>query len=274
MEMAETEGARIDFDNPPVVETVLSAQFDKLTAMQAVHFGLFWRKMQAGFPMTEEHPPLSPVVERFGEPILRGARMQFEVMETPAPARLWLLNEPRNEMIQVQNDRFIKNWRKASEADQYPRYERTIKPAFYRDFAKFQAFLEEENLGIVKVNQCEVTYVNHIVSGYGWQSLREIHRIFTFWNEPSEPMPGGAEELAMQARFPINFDQGEPIGRLHVEVQPALRASDHRPMYVMTLTARGFCGTDFDFFDIGRRWIVESFVRLTTDYMHQIWRKK
>jgi hypothetical protein len=45
-------------------------------------------------------------------------------------------------------------------------------------------------------------------------------------------------------------------------------------MYVMNLTARGLFGTGFDFFDIGRQWIVKSFEQLTTDEMHRIWRKK
>ena len=124
--------------------------------------------------------------------------MQFETIETPALPRLWLLNEESTELIQVQNDRFIKNWRKVGEKDQYPHYEPVIKPAFQRDFAEFQSFLNEENLGAIKVNQCEVTYVNHIVSGEGWQTLGEIHRIFTFWNQPTAPLPGNAEDFGMR----------------------------------------------------------------------------
>ena len=100
--------------------------------------------------------------------------MQFEATESPALPRLWLLNEAGTEMIQVQNDRFIKNWRKAGEKEQYPHYEPVIKPAFERDFVEFQEFLVEERLGVIKVTQCEVTYVNHIVSGEGWQTLGEI----------------------------------------------------------------------------------------------------
>jgi uncharacterized protein (TIGR04255 family) len=272
--MADSQQVALpDFDNPPVVETVLSAQFEKLTAMQAVHFGLFWRKMQARFPRTEEKPALSPIIERFPEPTSRGARMQFEAREMPALPRLWVLNEAGTEMIQVQNDRFIKNWRKIGEKDQYPHYEPVIKPAFQRDFAEFESFLAEEKLGVIKVNQCEVTYVNHIVSGEGWQTLADIHRVFTFWNQPPAPVPGDAEDFSIRARFPIT-DNGQPIGRLHVDVQPALRATDDRPMYVMDLTARGLAGTGFDFFDIGRRWIVQSFKRLTTPDMHRIWREK
>ncbi|MGH7048593.1 MAG: hypothetical protein ACREE2_19635, partial [Stellaceae bacterium] len=50
-----------DFDNRPVVETVLSAQFERLAAMRSVHFGLFWQRVKDEFPNTEEHPALSPV---------------------------------------------------------------------------------------------------------------------------------------------------------------------------------------------------------------------
>ncbi len=263
-----------EFENPPVVETVLAVQFEKLTAMQTVHFGLFWRRMQARFPRTEERPALNPMFERFPEPIARIPRMQFESIERPPLPRLWLHSETGTEMIQMQNDRFIKNWRKAGDRDEYPRYEGAIKPAFERDFSEFQSFLAEEKLGPITVNQCEVTYVNHIVSGEGWGSQGDIHRIFTFWKQGMSSVPGSPEDVALQMRFPIRGDRNEPIGRLHVDVQPAFRTTDDQPMYVMNLTARGQYGSGMDFFDIGRRWIVETFDRLTTPEMHRIWGKK
>jgi uncharacterized protein (TIGR04255 family) len=214
------------------------------------------------------------MIEHFPEPFPRGNRFQFDAGALPPLSRLWLLNEAGTEMIQIQDDRFIKNWRKVGERDQYPHYEPVIKPAFQRDFHEFQSFLEEEHLGPIKVNQCEVTYVNHIVSGEGWSDLGDIDQIFTFWNQPQAPAPGPPEDLVLQIRFPITDDRNHPIGRLHVDIQPALRAVDNRPMYVMNLTARGQYGTGFDFFDIGRKWIVKSFEQLTTDKMHRVWRKK
>ena len=262
-----------DFDNPPVVETVLSLQFDKLTAMQTVHLGLLWRQLKDRFPKTEERPALPQVFERFPEPLGRGANLQFEATEIPEMPRLWLLNSEGTEMIQVQRDRFIKNWRKAGDKDQYPRYEPVIKPAFKRDFQDFQIFLAEENLGTVNVNQCEVTYVNHIMSGHGWKTFDELHQIFKFWQPTAMPIPGPADDCRIHTRFTITDNQ-RPIGRLHVDIQPAFRAADNHPMYVMNLTARGMCGTDFEFFDIGREWIVRSFEQLTTDQLHEIWRKK
>jgi uncharacterized protein (TIGR04255 family) len=263
-----------DFDNPPVVETVLSLQFEKLSAMQSMHLGLFWRKMKDHYPKTEERPALPSVLESFPEPFPRGGRIQFEAVEATPVQRLWLLNQAETRIIQVQNDRFITNWRKAGLEDPYPHYEPVIKPAFERDFLEFQSFVAEEKLGTIKVNQCEVTYVNHIVSGEGWLELGEIHRIFAFWNQSPIQAPGRPEDFGLHIRFPITDDRNHAIGRLHVDVQPALRAIDNRPMYVMNLTARGQYGAGFDFFDVGRKWIVKSFEQLTTENMHQIWGKK
>ncbi len=242
--------------------------------MRVVHFGLFWNKVRGRFPLTEERPALLPVEERFPDDTISAGRIRFEAAEIPELPRLWLLNGAGTEIIQIQNDRFIKNWRKHDLENPYPHYEPVIKPAFERDFKDFRLFLAEENLGDVKVNQCEVTYVNHIVSSDGWQDFKEIGRLFTFWQRSPTSIPGDAEDLNIHLRFPMTDDKSNAIGRLHVDIQPAFRASDNRPMYVMNLTARGQLGEGIEFFDIGRRWIVKSFEHLTTGHMHRIWGKK
>jgi uncharacterized protein (TIGR04255 family) len=263
-----------DFESPPVVETVLSIQFEKLIAMRAVHLGVFWQKVKERFPKTEEQPVLLPVFDRFPEPIPPSGQIQFEAIEAATVPRVWMINDAGTEVIQIQNDRFIKNWRKSGEHDVYPHYEPVIRPAFQRDFQEFQLFLAEEKLGDMKVTQCEVTYVNHIVSGEGWDKLGEIHKIFRFMQQPPALATGNPEDFAMRTRFPITDKEGHPIGRLHLDVQPARRVTDNRPMYVMNLTARGLYGDGLAFFDIGRQWIVKSFEQLTTEEMHRIWRKK
>ncbi len=263
-----------DFERPPVVETVLSAQFERIQGLRAVHWGLFWRRLKDRFPTTEERPPLHPVFERFPDPLPAG-NVRFEAIEMPELPRLWLHNAEQTELIQVQSDRFITNWRKRAETDPYPHYEPVIKPTFDRDFAEFKAFLSEEELGSVRVNQCEVTYVNHIVSGEGWDQFGEADQVFSFLRGPSAAhYPGRAEDFSAHLRFPITHGGSSPIGRLHVNIQPAFRGVDGRPMYVMNMTARGQFGPDTAFFDIGRRWIVESFEQLTTSRMHEVWRKK
>lgn len=264
-----------EFGSPPVVETVLSVQFEKLRGFRSVHAGLLWNRMREQFPRTKEHTALDPVIERkTGEEPL-SAKFRLEMQDDRFPERFWFISHDDSELVQVQNTRFIKNWRKRNQGEEYPRYVASIKPAFLRDFKIFQDFIVEQELGGLKVNQCEVTYVNHIVAGEGCDTFRDIDKIFTFWrNLPGKSHPGSPEDFALHTRFPIELPGGEFVGRLHLDVQPALRASDNQPMYVMNLTARGKTDTDLGFLDIGHRCVVTSFVALTTAEMHSIWGKK
>jgi len=263
-----------DFDNPPVVETVLGVQFEPLPLVQTAHLGLLWDEFRSSFPKTEDRPPLDPVVERFPEKPSARFGLKLQTFDKPPVPRFWFVNEQGNEMIQVQNDRFIKNWRKQGAGEHYPHYDGTIRSNFDRDYRIFLSFLDRNKLGTPRVNQCEVTYVNHILSGEGWEQYSELDKIFTFWRSPDLTPPGAAEDLRMHARFVIPGEAGNPIGRLHVDLQPAVRSSDNQPMYVLHLTARGQVGDNLAFFEIGREWIVQTFHRLTSSSMHDVWRIK
>ena len=261
-----------NFENPPVVETVLSAQFEPLADMHTVHFGLFWERIRQQFPKTEDKPAIDPVFERFDDYNRSRPRLHFEAREAAVPERIWFVNEPGTEMIQLQVDRFIKNWRKSADEDIYPRYEKAIKPGFERDFQRFEDFAREQSLGPIQVNQCEVTYVNHIVAGQGWQNWGEAGKIFSFLSGLNS-LEDSIEDGAFVIRQTI-FREGQKVGRLTVEVKPALTERENKPMYVMNLTARGMTGSGIDFFDLGRRAIVSNFARLTTPAMHEVWGKK
>lgn len=262
-----------DFENPPVIETVLSAQFHPLSQMRAAHFGLFWNQIRDRYPKTEERSPLDTVVERFPEPVKRRLALEFPIQETPPLPRFWFVHRNENELLQVQADRFIRNWRKTGEGDAYPRYER-VREWFDRDFLEFQDFASRENLGAIEVNQCEVTYVNHIMAGDGWTSHEDLDKVLTVWTQPVAPVPGRAEDAILHARFPIKDAAGRPVGRLHVDVQAALRNADAKQMFVVNLTARGMLGSSTEFFDLGREWIVRSFTEITTAEMHKVWKRR
>ncbi len=264
---------RPDFESPPVIETVLSVQFQPLGSMRAAHFGLFWNQIRDRYPTTEERPALDPVVERFPEPVRRRLGVQLPVLETPPLPRVWFFHRSHNELLQLQADRFVRNWRKTGDGDAYPRYEK-VREWFDHDFLEFQDFASREKLGAIEVNQCEVTYVNHIVAGEGWTSHEDIDKVLTVWKQPSAPFPGKAEDTTFHARFPIKDAAGHPVGRLHVDVQAAVRNADSKPMFVLNLTARGMVGKSTEFFDLGRERIVRSFAALTTAEMHRVWKRR
>jgi uncharacterized protein (TIGR04255 family) len=113
-----------DFDEPPVVEAVLSVQFEPLTEMRTAHLGLLWKKYRLNFPKTEERPALGQVFEQFPETPRTRLGLELQTYENQPVPRLWFITTQGNEMIQVQPDRFIKNWRKEGESETYPRYEK------------------------------------------------------------------------------------------------------------------------------------------------------
>jgi len=272
-----------DFNNPPVTEVALSVQFEPVSGLRTPQLGLLWQEFRERFPKTEEHPPLESVIEQFGIRPTRKGEVRFEMLEGPPMLRYWFLNQKGTELIQVQQDRFVRNWRKVGDENTYPRYEKHLRPMFESDLKHFQAFLEHEQLGELKPNQCEVTYVNHIPAGEGWEKHGDIGEVLTVFQRSFSDSflenPEYVEDVSMRLRFLIPDQAGKPIGRLHITIDPGYRRSDNQPLFIINLTARGApCGEGIDgvmsFLDLGREWVVRGFASITTPKMHQIWRRK
>src|SRR5467141_1522632 len=96
-----------DFEEPPVVETVLSVQFEPLTDMRTAHLGLLWGKFRANFPKTEERPTLERVFEQFPDTPRTRLGPQLKTYENPPIPSFFFKQKTAYEMIQVQPDRFI-----------------------------------------------------------------------------------------------------------------------------------------------------------------------
>ena len=261
-----------DFENPPVVETVFGAQFDTLSSLKTAHFGVYWERIRGRFPGTEEQVELPPIFETQSLS-QSGFGFQFQALNAPPVPRFWFIDDSGTSLIQIQRDRFLRNWRKSKDGGVYPRYER-LRAEFDEDLSEFKGFLAECDLGKIQVNQWELTYVNHIVSGEGWNSHAEIDKVFSMWHQPEVPIPGCAENVEFRASFPIWSDGEQFAGRLHATVRPVTRSTDMKPMFLFELTARGHLSDRGDFLALGREWIVRAFAALTTESMHRIWGRR
>src|SRR5208283_4945721 len=171
-----------EFDRPPVIEVALSVQFKRLDQLRSAHIGLLWSRFRKRFPRTEDHGPLQPAFETFDrKPTQLQLGVEVQTYDVPPLPRAWFLNETGTELVQVQPDRFIRNWRKVGETDEYVRYAH-IKGKFVDDLREFEQFVADQGVGDVSPNQCEVTYVNHIVSGEGWSTHGDLGKIFRPWS--------------------------------------------------------------------------------------------
>ena len=266
-----------DFKNPPLTEIVLSLQFDPIEGLSTPYIGVLWNHFRERLPLIEEQPPLLPTFERFEMPAPPSVEVVFE--DKPPIRRVWFLNDEKTELVQIQPDRFIHNWRKVSGQEIYPRYE-SIRDKFRQEVDELADFLSKEKLGSLKINQCEVTYINHIEASGVWENHGQLDRILRYWNNLSGttflPEP---EDISARVRYIIPDDQGKPIGRLNAIMQSGRKKKDNSPVYILNLTARGSPLSDditgaFRFFNLGRNWIVKGFSEITTEVMQQkVWRR-
>ena len=260
-----------DFDKPPLAEVALSLQFAPLAGLTTAHIGLLWRKYRSRLPLIEEHPPLDPVLESFDPP--KPPHVDIVFGNKPPVPRVWFLSEAKTELVQIQQDRFIHNWRKAGEDAAYPRYEK-IRDQFQEEVRAFSDFLDEEQLGELSISQCEITYVNHVAFEGDEVGFGNVENLIANWRPLRDsaflPTP---EELLLSWRYRMSED----TGRLHVMVRPAWDANKRR-FWTLNLMARGGPKRDgiegaFAFFDMGREWIVRGFADLTTESMHRNWER-
>lgn len=271
--VASTTGPK--FASPPVVEAVLGVQFEPLYELQPAHVGLFWGHFRDRFPKAETHPPLEHTIEQFRNQKPLQVQLQVGAGSEAAAMRFWFISTSGTELIQIQQDRLIVNWRRGDTHDAYPHFEQ-IRSLFGDVFEWFRTFIDQEGLGIIRPDQCEVTYIDHIAPDAVWQSHSEMSKVVPAWSPPEDPEIGQLEEARVQARYLIPDERGRPLGRLAVTVAPAYRRVDGKPIFVMTTTARGRPDGDgiggiTRFFDRGHDSAVRAFYLMTSKAMHQAW---
>jgi len=261
------------FEEPPVIETVLGVQFAQVQLLSILHFGLYWEQIRETYSQQEIKPALIPVVEEFESQPAPEVNVKFSVVSEPE-LRCWFIDSTSTRLIQLQKDRFIRNWRKVKPEDAYPHYD-ILKPEFRAEWERFCGFLEKNRLGAPDVNQCEVTYVNHIEIGKGWESLGEAHKVIKLVSDMAT-----ADLLRQPELVRMNTSYALPNnkGRLHVALQPAISQHLSKEVLQLTLTARGRPTSPnlrdiMEWFDLGHDWIVRGFADLTTPQMHTVWRR-
>lgn len=109
-----------DYDHPPVIEVVYGFQFAPLVELQTPLVGLFWHSIRQHYPKFQEMPVLPPVIERPDQELR--TETSFELLEGPPLPRLFFLDSEENWVLQLQNDRFLHNWKRVKDGDVYPRY--------------------------------------------------------------------------------------------------------------------------------------------------------
>jgi len=274
---SQTRPRKVDFDDPPVVETVLGVRFAPLPGWDIPHFGLFWNGIRNDYPRFEVHPPIGTGAEielRLSPQQREGQRAVIE-FGSGLPIRCWFYDSSETTLIQVQNDCFIHNWRKVSGIETYAHYD-GIRPLFEAAWARFREFVTAERIASPNIWQCEVTYVNHLDRGIGWDGFADLPQVIPSWvGRGSGGFLPAPEAVHISALYPLP----EKAGSLQIVLQPAVRQKDGKEIIQLTLSARGKPPSSHDddimkWLDTGHDWVVQGFKDFTSRKMHDIWRVK
>ncbi|HJT75631.1 MAG TPA: TIGR04255 family protein [Gemmataceae bacterium] len=262
-----------EFEQPPLDEMVMGVQFDPLPKFRAAHLGLYWSRIRSQYPHTEDQPPLPSFTEQME--IKPSAVSVSATLVGAVLPRCWFLTESRTELIQLQQDRFLRNWRQLDRTERYPRFG-PLAREFRRSWEGFLTFLGEEGLGPARVNQCELTYINNIETDAVREQLGELAGVFTLLR------PRGSQQLLPppeMVSWQVRHKLPEGRGRLYIEMNPAFRARDLKLVLRLALVARGAPAGGMPdevaaWFDMAHDWTVRAFADLTEPGMHELWRKR
>jgi len=257
------------FDAPPVVEMALGVQFASVAGLRGLELYPLWSRWRDQYPKVEEQPSLPPSTEvdqSSGIPTV-----QLSLSTATPRVRYWFLSDAGSNLIQVQHDRLVVNWRRGDESGLYPRYQH-MRNIFRDKATEFENFLAETSMGKLRINQAEVSYINAIEAP--GDKIGQLDQLLRNWSNLSSHHLGEAEEAraAMIFRLP---DIGQGPARLHVGVDPAVRSDGVRVIF-LTLTAQGAPRGEtlkdaLDFMDAARGHVVQSFAELTSESMHTEW---
>ncbi len=271
--MAVLETDRPEFEEPPVAEVALAVQFERLAGLQP-HVLADWSAVRERLPQWRLRDRMTTIVEVFGLAPAVGVRPSIEFSragEAP-PTRSWFLSTAGTELLQIQDNALVRNWRRVSR-ERYPRYP-TIRRDFERDYTELSELLAEKGLGQIVPTQCEVTYVNFIDTA----AVPRDRTLAGFSGATSDEFLPEPEDEQFVLRYLMEGDNGQPIGRLHIQWRPAI---DHAGNHVqqLRLTARGAPTSSnldgiLEWFDRGREWVVRGFASFTHSYMHEnVWER-
>ena len=252
------------YKNPPVNEVVCGMQFHASTKLRIPHIGSLWGKFRTNYPLIQHAPPIASV---------KGGILLDEATGMPLP-RVWFINTSEDQLVQFQTDRFYFNWRRRQH--DYPRYGYVIEN-FESIRNTIEKFFIEFELGELSPIEYELSYINHIPRGQGWDTINDLPSIFSdfVWKQTSERFLPNPEKIAWQTEFTLP----EKKGHLIVNLKQATRAEDKTPLLVFELKVRGIGETTCreatrEWFDLARKWIVRGFTDLTTPEVQKIWEQE
>ncbi len=201
---------KIRLKNPPINELIIGVYFDPpLISLRSEHIGLLWSRFRSEFPKVEQREPLLVNIQGSGPSVYSGG-------EFPFMPRFWFISEDEINLVQVQKDAFLLNWRKR-EAE-YPNFDEKLKSSFSEKFSIFKEFINRD-VGVyeVKIGLCELTYVDVIEPCEYWQGPQDTYKVVPSFSVPKIG-PKSGELSAFNCTYSHDIS---PHLQLHIAIRVA-----------------------------------------------------
>jgi uncharacterized protein (TIGR04255 family) len=274
-EKNSTNRPRVKYENPPVVEVTCGVLFKTPQPIHSAHIGLFWQLINKDFPRIEEAAPLPSFMEASASlGNIPQMSVAFGLSPMPPLRRTWFIDKDGQNLIQIQSDRLIFNWKSIGKP--YKSYDVVIK-AFEEYLLKFEAFLKDSKIGMPTYQQLELAYVNHITLGtpVGKRMVTE-ENIFVdhIRNESFErflPIPEAINWTSI-------YSLPEGVGRIYSHAR-SVYSNEGKRILRLDLTARGYPAdvSKMDrraWFDLAHEWITQGFADFTDkEVQTTIWKR-
>lgn len=216
--------------------------------------------------------------DRYPEPEFKGPIGEIEIkLSNPPdlnqlPVRVWYLDSSKSQLLQVQNNLFLRNWRKTAEAPQYQHYA-DCSVEYRSDWSTFLDFLGGRSLPRPQIQRCEVSYFNHLIRGEDWEDFSELSTVYPAWHGPRPDYP-----LSNPKMINIGASYALQHGMLQINSQGAVRQSDGKEIIQLGVTAavvpQGQSDSElFEALDHSHEAAVQGFLQFTSEEMHRRWRR-
>lgn len=253
----------VQFDRPPVLEVACGVSFSLPKPLKTAHIGSYWSRVSQDFPRWDDAAPIANIVEGPGAPDSTDINLQFEQFAMPPLRRAWLINDPGTHLLQLQEDRFLFNWKRTAQGNAYPSYKNVIA-GFRSYWAGFKTFLADEGIGDPVPKQLEMTYFNILP---GAHYLRDHLR-----DAKSDRFLADPDAVNWRSVFTLP----DSCGRLHITAASARNATTGEKVIRLDLLARGLPKDPSEksceaWFDLAHEWITQGFADVTTSEAHREW---
>ena len=249
--MNTTPQPTLKYDNPAINEIVCGIRFNPIELLQSGHLGMLWQKLRPDFTKTEDQNVIAPISQDdIGN-----------IEKLPLP-RVWFIHRNDNELVQVQRNRFHYNWREREEGDEYPGYEKVIVN-FITYLSLFEKFLKEENLGELVTKEYELTYIDLIPQGQGWENLDDLENVFPDLFSSKGILSTNVKVINWQTIL----DLPNRLGQLSIAIRSGQRRTNNQQLLHIETRALGKVESEsiHAWFDVAHSYITELFSNLVSN---------